>query len=162
MEEAARRLSSLSFSQRAEDSLQRVTELLREVKARYARCAAACYAGESVNYEQWVDVRGKCVQPCTKMHDTFFTRFVSEYGPANVLGTQAAAKQCVLRCKPQYVVAFSGEEDLRICEEKCYETLLQRVEHTQSTLEQVYESEFYEKYKPSSSSCHSPTKSGPC
>ena len=147
MEDTVRRLSPLSLSQQVEDRLVRVTELLRRIKVHYARCGEECFSQPPVSHAQWQVRRNQGMQPCTQLHDRFFGVFASAYTPAN-----DQAKQCVFRCQSEHIQQHEGEEDLRSCEEQCYETLLGHVVTAETALQQLYEQEFYEKYA-SSPSC---------
>ena len=155
MEETVRRLSPLSFAQQTEDRLARVTELLRGIKARYARCSESCYSAPAVPYSQWRDVRSGCLQPCTQLHTRFFQAFTSVYAPAN-----AQAKHCVFRCQTEHTQSHEGEEDLRSCQEQCYELLLAQVVAAESSLLRLYEQEFAEKYSSPSSCLLRPSAEG--
>lgn len=127
--------------------MARVAGLLRDIKARYARCSEVCYSAPALPYSQWRDVRDHCLQPCTQLHSRFFQAFARQYDPANAL-----AKQCVFRCQAEHTQSHEGEEDLRSCQEQCYEHLLAQVTAAESSLLQLYEQEFAEKFS-SLSSC---------
>jgi len=49
-------------------------------------------------------------------------------------------------CKPNYPVAKFGEEDLRICEEECYEAYFNKLLEVNDKLHHLYESEYMEEF----------------
>lgn len=50
-------------------------------------------------------------------------------------------------CKPNYPVAKFGEEDLRICEEECFESYFLRLKEGYRGLLEVYEDQFFEDFE---------------
>ncbi|CAG9314249.1 unnamed protein product [Blepharisma stoltei] len=142
MDDLKRKLSYYSFTQQCEEELEKGLKILRNVKVKYSKCAESCYSGDPIQLEDWKKVRGNCVKECQEMHDTFFGIFNKKFP-----NDSNQCKKCVFGCASEYPVSKYGEEDLTICEEKCYEKLLGNLIDMNSSLKETYKSTFLESFK---------------
>ena len=55
--------------------------------------------------------------------------------------------KCVLECDTEHPKSKFGEEDMTICEEKCYENFFYKMQEIKSDLNNIYQSIYLQKYQ---------------
>ena len=87
-------------------------------------------------------MRTSCVNECQVVHDQVFQPFSEKFPVA-----RDTCLACVMECGTEYPVSKFGEEDMKICEEKCFEVLYNQVVSINSDINLKYQETFLEKYK---------------
>jgi hypothetical protein len=142
MEDIKKKLGYYSFAQLSWEELDKGLHLLRNVKYRFCKCSENCYSQPEVAFNDWKRIRGDCIQRCQQAHDKIFQVFYKEF-----TAPRDQCLSCVLECGSEYPISKYGEEDMKICEEKCYESLLQKIVDLNSQLNSSYQSIYLEKFK---------------
>ncbi|OMJ83193.1 hypothetical protein SteCoe_15975 [Stentor coeruleus] len=141
-EDVKGKLAYESFPERSWEEIDKSLHLLRDVKYKFTRCAEECYSQGPENLSIWENVRNSCVQTCQNAHDSIFSVFTSNFSP-----NRDTCLHCALDCGTEYPISKYGEEDLRICEEKCYEKFYKDMVEMNQALENKYQSVYLQKYK---------------
>lgn len=143
MADISEKLSHSSFRQKGSEELDKAMQLLRRVKYRFGLCGESCFSKPEVKLEDWQEARKPCLTDCQAIHDSIFSEFIQGY-----MRIRDRCVKCAYACAAEYPVSKFGEEDMRICEEKCYETYNEELKETNVRLHQKYEQVYLEKFKP--------------
>lgn len=141
MQDLKKKLGYTSFAELSADELEKSMRLLRNVKLKFFQCAEMCYQQNEIDLKEWKGVRQQCIDRCKIPHDTITQIFVEKYPEI-----RDKCVKCVLESSTEYPVSKSGEEDLKIAEEKCYENMLQQIADLSTDLGQKYQSVYLEKF----------------
>ena len=141
MEELKRKLGYTSFAELSADELSNCLKLIRNVKLLFSKCAKECYSQQEVALDAWKNTRNECISSCKQPHDAIADIFVENYSKI-----RDTCVKCVLDSSTEYPVTKSGEEDLRIDEEKCYEKMFYQVKALRDQLDIKYQEIYLDEF----------------
>lgn len=142
MERAKDKLGYTSFGEKAWEELENCLRLLRNVKLRFCDCSESCFEKPEVDLKSWKEVRLGCLEECQIPHNGFFDVFNEKFPQYRDSSTR-----CIYQCESEYTQTKYGEEDMTICEEKCYEVMFNNLLGLKKDLNDQYLKIYVEKFK---------------
>lgn len=142
MDKVKDKLGYTSFAEKAWQELEECLRLLRNVKLRFCQCSENCFDQPEVDLKNWKDLRMSCLEECQSPHNAIFDIFNKKF-PQN----RDSSTRCIYQCESEFAQSKFGEEDMTICEEKCYEVMLSNLQGLNQDLNDQYRKIYIEKFK---------------